>query len=93
MHTTIIATNVSQVAPEGFRDVLRELATKYGNPPIFITENGVSDNGTLSDYSRISYYHEYLKQMLLAIHVDGVNVQGYYVWSLLDNFEWDRGYR
>ncbi|KZC09280.1 Lactase-phlorizin hydrolase [Dufourea novaeangliae] len=60
---------------------------------MYITENGYSDLGTLNDTDRIEYHREYLKQMLLAMHVDGVDVRGYYVWSLLDNFEWDRGYR
>ena len=86
------ATDWLKVVPEGFRYVLRQLATNYGNPPMYITENGVSDHGTLNDDDRIYYYREYLKQMLLAIHVDGVNVKGYMLWSLLDNFEWDRGY-
>ncbi|XP_043255842.1 myrosinase 1-like isoform X2 [Colletes gigas] len=81
-----------KVVPRGFRYVLRQLSSKYGNPPMYITENGFSDLGTLNDTDRVDYYREYLKQMLLAIHVDGVNVRGYYLWSLLDNFEWERGY-
>lgn len=90
---TVIFCYMFQVVPEGLRYVLRQLATNYGNPPMYITENGVSDHGTLNDDDRIFYYREYLRQMLLAIHVDGVNVKGYMLWSLLDNFEWDRGYR
>ena len=86
------ASSWLKVAPEGFRILLREIARKYGNPPIYITENGVSDHGTLNDDSRIEYYREYLKQMLLAVHEDGVDVRGYYLWSLLDNFEWENGY-
>ncbi|CAK9825195.1 Myrosinase 1 [Anthophora retusa] len=81
-----------KVVPEGFRYILQQLSKYYGNPPMYITENGVSDYGTLDDDDRIFYFREYLKQMLLAIHVDGVNVKGYMVWSLLDNFEWDKGY-
>ncbi|KOC69583.1 Myrosinase 1 [Habropoda laboriosa] len=81
-----------KVVPEGFRYILRQLARNYGNPPMYITENGVSDYGTLNDDDRIYYYREYLKQMLLAMYVDNVNVQGYMLWSLLDNFEWDKGY-
>lgn len=82
-----------QVVPEGFRIALKYLATYYGNPPMYITENGVSDLGTLNDDDRIYYYREYLKQMLLAIYDDKVNVQGYLLWSLIDNFEWAKGYR
>ncbi|CAL7945103.1 unnamed protein product [Xylocopa violacea] len=86
------ASDWLKVVPEGFRYYLRQLAAHYGNPRMYITENGVSDRGTLNDDDRIYYYREYLKQMLLAIHVDGVNVQGYMLWSLLDNFEWQSGY-
>ena len=69
------------------------MAKNYGNPPMYITENGVSDLGTLNDDDRIYYYREYLKQMLIAIYEDGVDIRGYYLWSLLDNFEWNAGYR
>ncbi|XP_017755056.1 PREDICTED: myrosinase 1 [Eufriesea mexicana] len=81
-----------KVVPEGFRFVLRQLAENYGNPPMYITENGVSDFGALNDDDRINYYREYLKQMLNAIYNDGVNIRGYILWSLLDNFEWNMGY-
>lgn len=80
------------VVPEGFRYILRQLANNYDNPLMYITENGVSDHGSLNDDERIEYYREYLKQMLLAIYEDGVNVRGYILWSLTDNFEWSRGY-
>lgn len=82
-----------KVAPEGLRFILRQLKQHYGNQPIYITENGFSDYGGLIDLDRISYYHDYLKQLLLSIHVDDVDVRGYYLWSLIDNFEWSRGYR
>lgn len=82
-----------RVVPEGMRVMLNYLAKNYGNPTMYITENGVSDLGTLDDDDRIYYFREYLKQMLLAIYVDGVNVKGYTLWSLMDNFEWDKGYR
>ncbi|XP_076643687.1 myrosinase 1-like [Halictus rubicundus] len=81
-----------QVSPEGFRGLLHELSSRYGNPPLYVTENGFSDYGTVNDTDRIDYFRSYLKEMLEAIHVDGINLRGYYVWSLLDNFEWDRGY-
>ncbi|XP_076626548.1 myrosinase 1-like [Colletes latitarsis] len=86
------ASNWLKVVPQGFRYVLGQLASKYGNPPMYVTENGFSDTGLLNDFDRIKYYYEYLKEMLLAMYVDGVDVRGYYLWSLLDNFEWRRGY-
>ncbi|KAK9296110.1 hypothetical protein QLX08_009782 [Tetragonisca angustula] len=87
------ASNWLKVVPVGFRYILVQLAKNYGNPPMYITENGVSDLGTLNDDDRIYYYREYLKQMLIAIYEDGVDIRGYYLWSLLDNFEWNAGYR
>ncbi|XP_078037292.1 myrosinase 1-like [Augochlora pura] len=85
------ASSWLKVVPEGFRDMLRKLA-KYGNPPLYVTENGFSDFGTVNDTARIDYFRAYLKEMLLAIHVDGIDIRGYYAWSFLDNFEWERGY-
>lgn len=59
---------------------------------MIITENGFSDRGELDDQGRINYYQLYLSALLEAIYEDGVNVTGYTAWSLLDNFEWMRGY-
>ncbi|XP_029669522.1 myrosinase 1-like [Formica exsecta] len=80
------------VVPDGFREIINKIATEYDNPPIYVLENGFSDRCCITDHSRISYLHSYLKAMLLAIHEDGCNVQAYSVWSLLDNFEWAFGY-
>lgn len=60
--------------------------------PIIITENGLCDQGQIEDYERVSYYNEYLYQVLLAIHEDGCNVKGYFSWTLMDDFEWIDGY-
>lgn len=57
--------------------------------PIYITENGIS---TLNDHQRARYIISYLKEVYHAIH-SGVDVRGYFHWSLLDNFEWDKGYK
>lgn len=65
--------------------------------PIMITENGmschdcVSLDGKVHDENRIDYMHRYLLQLKKAI-ADGVEVEGYFAWSLLDNFEWANGY-
>lgn len=61
--------------------------------PIIVTENGVSDFGGKNDYSRVSYFNNYLEQLLLAIHEDGCNVSGYFAWTLMDDFEWNDGYK
>ncbi|XP_059429574.1 beta-glucosidase 12-like [Corylus avellana] len=87
------------VYPRGFLDILLYTKKKYHNPLIYITENGIdeADNATLSlkealvDNQRIEYYHSHLWYLRKAIKY-GVNIKGYFAWSLLDNFEWNSGY-
>ena len=85
-----------KMAPWGFRYTLRWIAQEYNNPEIFVTENGFSTRDTESDpmvdSDRIEYYQKYMNQMLRAIQEDGVKVIGYAAWSLMDNFEWNRGF-
>ncbi|XP_012287125.1 myrosinase 1 [Orussus abietinus] len=78
--------------PQSFGKTLRRIARDYKNIPLYITENGMSDVGEMNDDHRIQYYHDYIKSMLLAMKEEGVNVKRYYLWSLLDNFEWHNGY-
>lgn len=87
-----IASKYLQVVPAGFGNLLRKIRDDYGNPPVQIFENGYSDTGELNDYDRISYYYEYISDMLTAIKEDGCNVVGYTIWSLMDNYEWSVGY-
>uniref|UniRef100_A0A671VIR5 Cytosolic beta-glucosidase n=1 Tax=Sparus aurata TaxID=8175 RepID=A0A671VIR5_SPAAU len=80
--------------PWGFRRLLNFVKTQYGNPMVYVTENGVSEKmlcTELCDDWRIQYYKDYINEMLKAIK-DGANVKGYTAWSLLDKFEWDEGY-
>uniref|UniRef100_A0A1B6GR40 Beta-glucosidase n=1 Tax=Cuerna arida TaxID=1464854 RepID=A0A1B6GR40_9HEMI len=81
-----------KVVPWGFRALLNRIRTEYNNPPVFVTENGYSSDGALDDVDRIQYFHDYLEEMLKALHEDGCNIIGYTVWSILDNFEWLAGY-
>ncbi|XP_051172499.1 myrosinase 1-like isoform X1 [Leptopilina boulardi] len=85
------ASSWLKVVPEGFRHMLNKIKKEYQNPIVYVTENGYSDRDGLNDYGRMNYYYSYIKQMLLAIK-DGCNVKGYAFWSLLDNFEWEKGY-
>ncbi|XP_075431492.1 lactase-like protein isoform X3 [Ascaphus truei] len=80
--------------PWGFRRLLNFVKTQYGNPLVFVTENGVSEKmqcAQLCDEWRIQYLKGYINEMLKAMK-DGVNVQGYTAWSLMDKFEWDEGF-
>lgn len=83
---------------EKLYDVLHMLVDKYHvDIPIYITENGLplsdSDNmeEMLHDAERIDYVKSVLISLYKAIE-DGIDVRGYYIWSLLDNFEWTAGY-
>ncbi|XP_061361384.1 cyanogenic beta-glucosidase-like [Gastrolobium bilobum] len=94
-----IASDWLYVSPRGIRDLLLYTKEKYNNPLIYITENGINefDDPTLSveeslmDTFRIDYHYRHLFYLRSAIR-NGVNVRGYYVWSLFDNFEWSSGY-
>ncbi|VDI50812.1 lactase-phlorizin hydrolase, partial [Mytilus galloprovincialis] len=82
-----------KLTPWGIRKALNWMRNHYGNVPIYITENGISDrNGSLHDDHRMFYYKHYINNVLKAIRIDGINIKGYTAWSLMDNFEWVRGY-
>mgnify|MGYP006289244447 CR=1 FL=1 len=85
-----------EVYPEGLYDLLTEIKDEYGDTPLYITENGAAfkdelSNGEVKDDERLDYLKEHFKAAHKAIE-DGVNLKGYYVWSLMDNFEWAFGY-
>ncbi|KAG5390529.1 hypothetical protein IGI04_032070 [Brassica rapa subsp. trilocularis] len=88
------------IVPRGMRSLMNYVKHRYGNPPVYITENGMDDSNsiliprkeTLKDAKRIRYHHDYLSSLQAAIKEDGCNVKGYFVWSLLDNWEWAAGY-
>jgi beta-glucosidase len=85
-----------EVYPDGLYELLVRLHEEYGPPPLYVTENGAAfgdtrRNGTVEDPERMSYLDRHLAAVARAI-ADGVPVEGYFVWSLLDNFEWARGY-
>ncbi|XP_055379058.1 myrosinase 1 [Condylostylus longicornis] len=77
--------------PAGMYKLLMWIKKEYNNPPIIVTENGVSDKGGLQDYDRVDYFNLYLTAVLDAIE-DGANVKGYIAWSLMDSYEWKAGY-
>lgn len=81
-----------KVVPFGFRRLLNWITKTYNNVPIIVTENGYADFSGVKDEARVSYYCHYLNSLLHSIHEDKTNVQGYFAWSLMDNWEWDDGY-
>ncbi|KAH7858676.1 hypothetical protein Vadar_026570 [Vaccinium darrowii] len=88
------------IVPHGIRSLMNYIKEKYGNPPVIITENGMDDANSilisrkdaLKDEKRIKYHDEYLSNLLASIKEDGCNVKGYFVWSLMDNWEWAAGF-
>jgi beta-glucosidase len=86
-----------EVAPRSLRDLLLRLKRDYQLPPIYITENGAAYrdqlvDGQVEDEQRRQYIESHLVAVAEAID-RGVDVRGYFVWSLMDNFEWAEGYR
>ncbi len=85
-----------EVYPEGLKDLLLRLNDEYTEKPIYITENGAAyadqlEDGEVHDSKRIEYLEKHLAAADEAIN-EGVPLKGYYLWSLMDNFEWAFGY-
>ncbi|MFI7587449.1 GH1 family beta-glucosidase [Spongisporangium articulatum] len=86
-----------EIDPTGLYDVLTGLARDYDPIPLYVTENGaaypdvVSPDGAVHDHERIAFLDGHFRAAARAID-DGVDLRGYFVWSLLDNFEWAYGY-
>jgi beta-glucosidase len=85
-----------EIYPQGLKRVIDKLREKWPLPPIWITENGAADNtpvvdGACDDEMRCRYLQAHFAQLSEAIN-GGADIRGYYVWSLLDNFEWAQGY-
>ncbi|MGH7571084.1 MAG: GH1 family beta-glucosidase [Gemmatimonadota bacterium] len=87
-----------EVYPEGLTETLVAVRDRYGDLPIYVTENGaafydppVLDGDRLSDPLRVAYHRDHLRAALRAIEA-GIDLRGYFAWSLLDNFEWAHGY-
>jgi beta-glucosidase len=86
-----------EIYPQGLTDTLAWLKQRYGNLPIYITENGAAfddrwDGSPLvDDPQRVEYLRSHLQAARKAIAA-GVDLRGYFAWSLLDNFEWQCGY-
>jgi beta-glucosidase len=85
-----------EIYPQGLTDLLIGLHQEYQLPPVYITENGIAVadkmvNGSVNDQLRIDYIDMHLDAIGEAI-AQGVKIDGYFYWSLMDNFEWNSGY-
>jgi beta-glucosidase len=77
-----------EIYPEGLTHVLQRVTREYTKLPIYVTENGISEN---DDTRRVDFYDQHLQALLTAQRA-GSDVRGYFAWSLLDNYEWAEGY-
>ena len=86
-----------ELYPQGLFEILERVNRDYQPRQLMVTENGASyadgpdENGRVPDQRRIDYLQTHIYQIWLAIQA-GIPVNGYLVWSLMDNFEWARGY-
>ena len=85
-----------EIYPEGLTRVVQNLQAEWPLPPLWITENGAADNtgpshGSVDDGMRCDYLLAHFEQVAGLIRA-GSDIRGYYVWSLMDNFEWAHGY-
>eukprot|EP00985_Skeletonema_marinoi_P004898 scaffold2123_cov106-Skeletonema_marinoi.AAC.7 len=83
------------IAPQGAKGILLWISKRYNNPNVYVTENGVACHETnfeqsIHDSERIDYLEGYIKGFGEAM-AEGVNLKGYFAWSLFDNFEWQYG--
>jgi beta-glucosidase len=87
-----------EVFPQGLTDILIWVKERYGNPPVYITENGAAFydpptavDGEVDDPLRVAYLRDHLRAVRRALE-SGVDVRGYFAWSFLDNLEWSLGF-
>jgi beta-glucosidase len=87
-----------EVYPAGLEDTLRWVRDRYGDVPLYVTENGAAfydaptaEGDVVEDPLRVAYLREHLRAVRRA-RAAGVDVRGYFAWSLLDNYEWSYGY-
>lgn len=76
-----------EIDPEGLHATLMTVYNRYGKP-IVVSENGI---GTQSEQKKVRYFREHVNQLRRAMG-DGVDVRGYFPWTLIDNYEWAEGY-
>jgi len=86
-----------EIAPDAFLEGMRMLQARYGDIKIYITENGLGDEDPIvgeeiMDTPRIEYIESHLRAVKRAVE-EGINVSGYYAWSVIDLLSWLNGYK
>jgi len=86
-----------EINPDSFYRTIKRIWLHGGVKEIIITENGSAfkdeiKNGVIADDARIDYFQQHLQAVLKA-KKEGVNIKGYFAWTLMDNFEWSEGYQ
>lgn len=86
-----------EIYPQGLTETLMRVTRDYAGPPLYVTENGAAfvdpspQDGRVQDPDRVAYLRSHLQAARRAL-AQGVDLRGYFAWSLLDNFEWAYGY-
>lgn len=94
---TVPRTDIGwEIDPDSLKSLLLSLHQQYQLPPCYITENGAAynhelENGQINDQPRINYVRSHLQAVAEAVK-EGIEIRGYFAWSLMDNFEWAEGY-
>jgi beta-glucosidase len=93
---TLLDPELGDAYPRGIYELAMRYRNEYGNPVVYITENGtvhndILEDGRVHDLPRQRYLEAYLSELARAIR-DGADVRGYFVWTLVDDFEWNSGY-
>jgi len=97
--TSDVRTDIGwEIRSDGIAALLHQVYERYDFPPVYITENGAcynmgpDENGVVDDQPRLDYIAEHLS-VLADAKDNGIPLQGYFAWSLMDNFEWAEGYK
>ena len=86
-----------EIVPDAYYEQIMDLKNNYGDPDIYLTENGcaypdkIENDGRIKDNDRIDYFKKYLQAVKKAID-DGAKIKSYFAWSFMDNFEWALGF-
>jgi len=97
--TDVVRTDIGwEVDASGLSNLLSQVYSRYELPPCYITENGacyntdINNEGKVPDAERTQYFEQHISECAAVIEA-GIDLRGYFAWSLMDNFEWAEGYK